>query len=218
MSQTVFSSDVATQSQDEQSSLKKRVDRTLTRLGVRIRQIMQPLCSHGYLHASELHWTCLCAWGFFLRFFFTSDGSLPHLFLLHDSLDISQRVEQTTSAARLVRVRTATWPAGGARLQCEERMRSEAHAIILIFSCILDGDFFCGEGLEGATRTHFGAVVLGHLQLAHASSRLPKERTMSSGRAWWMWIQVQLIFGTQTPIGPRFMVDASTTSNAVMGL
>ena len=164
-----------------------------------------------------------CAPGvfFFFRYFFTSDGSLP-ICSCCTTLHISQGVEQTTSAARFVRVRTVsslpTWPAGGARLQCEERVRSETHAIILIFSCILDGDLFCEKGLEGATRTHFGAVVLGHLQQLHASSRLPKDRTNSSGRARWMWIQVELMFGTQTPIRPRLMVHASTTSKAVMGL
>ena len=65
-----LSFDVATQSRDEQSGLKKRVDRTVTRLAGRIQQIMQSPCPHGCLHAAELHWTCLRAWRFFFSFLF----------------------------------------------------------------------------------------------------------------------------------------------------
>ena len=160
-----------------------------------------------------------CAPGVFLFVFFTSDGSLP-ICSCCTTLHISQGVEQTTSAARCVGVRTVsslpTWPAGGARLQCEERMRSEAHAIILICSCILDGDLFCGKGLEGATRTHFGAVVLGHLQQLHASSRLPRAPTRLGGRGG-CGSRFSSYSAHEHQSGHDLMVHASTTSKAGMG-
>ena len=167
---------VSSQSRDEQTRLKERVDDTWTRRRVRIPQIVQTLRSHGCLHASELHSMSLHSWFFLCCSFFSH---LTGQFLLHDSHIISWGVEQTTSAAKCCRVRTVsslpTWPAGGARLQCDERMRSETHATILIFLAFSMVIFFVGRGLRAQLW-----CMDRHLQQVHASCRLPKGRTNSS--------------------------------------